>query len=298
MLSWEDACYTFCILWGLTMLNRLSSLSALSTLVMAVGSLPVLAQSLSQQSAPLLAQAETGTLEFRASGEDRAVDGFTSKDGWELSFDHIYVTLADLTAYQTDPPFDAFSEEELAAAVEVSLGDPITVDLTADADDEDSVLVGSVTAPAGRYNALSWRVVPAPDGPAEGYSMVFAGSATRDGETVNFVLKLSSEVTYSCGDFVGDVRKGILAANDTSDVQATFHLDHLFGEEGKEESFNQIALGFDPLAELATDGRVDVSTEELAELLSAEDYALLTETVFPELGHAGEGHCRVSDLTV
>ncbi len=265
--------------------------------LLALGSLG----SFSAHSAPqgmLMAQAETGMLEFRASGEDRAVDGFISKDGWELSFEHIYVTLENLTAHQTDPPFDAFSEAELEATAEVGLSDPITVDLTADVDDEYSVLVEAMEAPAGRYNALSWRVVRASDGPAEGYSMVFVGSASRGDEKVDFALKLGSEVTYTCGDFVGDVRKGILTAGGTADIQATFHLDHLFGEEGKEQSFNDAALGFDPLAALASDGSLDVDTDELQTLLSGEEYALLTEVVFPELGHVGEGHCRVSDLSI
>ncbi len=245
-----------------------------------------------------MAQAETGILELRASGEDRAVDGFISKDGWELSFEHIYVTLEDLTAYQTDPPFDAFSEAELEATAEVGLSDPLTVDLTADAADDYSVLVEAVDAPAGRYNALSWGMVRAGDGPAEGYSMVLVGSASRGDEKVDFTLSLDSEVTYTCGDFVGDVRKGILAAGETADIQATFHLDHLFGQEGSEPSFNDAALGFDPLAALASDGSLDVDTAELQTLLSSEDYALLTEVVFPELGHVGEGHCRVSDLSI
>ncbi len=286
MLSWEDACYTICILWGLTMLNLLSSLSALSALIMAVGSLPV------------LAQAETGTLEFRASGEDLAVEGLVSKDGWELSFDHIYVTLAEVTAYQTEPPFDALSDNDLESTVEVGLEEPLTVDLTDVAGDDNSVLIEAVTAPIGRYNAISWQMVEASDGPAAGYSIVFVGSATRESEVVDFVLKLSPEVTYTCGDFVGDDRKGILAAGETADVQATFHLDHLFGEADKDDDFNQLALGFDPLAEVATQGELDVSTDELADLLSAEDYKLLMETVVPELGHVGEGHCRVSDLTI
>lgn len=246
----------------------------------------------------LMAQAETGILELRASGEDRAVDGFISKDGWELSFEHIYVTLEDLTAYQTDPPFDAFSEAELEATAEAGLSDPITVDLTADAGDDYSVLVEAIDAPAGRYNALSWRMVRADDGPTEGYSMVLVGSASRGDETVDFTLRLASEVTYTCGDFVGDVRKGILAAGETSDIQATFHLDHLFGQEGSEPSFNDAALGFDPLAALASDGSLEVDTAELQTLLSPEDYALLTEVVFPQLGHVGEGHCRVSDLSI
>lgn len=240
-----------------------------------------------------------GILEIRASGEDRAVDGFTSKDGWELSFDHIYVTFDQVTAFQSDPPFDAQADDSIQAVQEVRLPELRTVDLTADPDDEDSVLIDEVAAPVGRYNALSWKMARATDGPAEGYSMVFQGTATRDGETINFTLRMSPEFTYTCGDFIGDERKGILEADSMADLQATFHLDHLFGDAGKAEddSTNLMALGFEPLANLAEDGVVDVSTDELAELLSPEEYAMLTDMVIPELGHVGEGHCQVSELS-
>ncbi len=242
---------------------------------------------------------EEGILEIRASGEDRAVEGFTSKDGWELSFDHIYVTFDEVTAFQSDPPFDAQADDSIQAVQEVRLPELTTVDLTADPDDEDSVLIDEVAAPAGRYNALSWKMAQATDGPAEGYSMVFQGTATRDGETIDFTLKMSPEFTYTCGDFIGDERKGILEADSMADLQATFHLDHLFGDAGKadDDSTNLMALGFDPLANLAEDGVVDVSTDELEELLSEEEYAMLTDMVIPELGHVGEGHCQVSELS-
>jgi len=50
--------------------------------------------------------AEKGTLQFHANGEDFVRQGFVSKDGWAITFDHVYVTLADATAYQSDPPYD------------------------------------------------------------------------------------------------------------------------------------------------------------------------------------------------
>lgn len=242
---------------------------------------------------------EEGILEVRASGEDLAVEGLTSKDGWELSFDHIYVTFDEVTAFQSDPPFDAQAGGSIQAVQEVRLPELKTVDLTADPDEENSVLIDEVAAPAGRYNALSWQMARASDGPAAGYSMVLQGTATQEGETVDFTLKMSPEFTYTCGDFIGDERKGILEANGMAGLQATFHLDHLFGDAGaaEDDSINLTALGFDPLANLAEDGVVDVSTDELAELLSSEEYALLTDTVIPELGHVGEGHCQVSELS-
>jgi hypothetical protein len=47
----------------------------------------------------------TGTLEFYANGEDFVRQGFVSKDGWSIQFDHVYITLDGIAAYQTDPPY-------------------------------------------------------------------------------------------------------------------------------------------------------------------------------------------------
>jgi len=37
----------------------------------------------------------TGKLQFYANGEDFVRQGFVSKDGWSISFDHVYITLSD-----------------------------------------------------------------------------------------------------------------------------------------------------------------------------------------------------------
>ena len=37
-----------------------------------------------------------GTLELRANGEDFIRQGFTSKDGWQIEFDHVYTNIQDL----------------------------------------------------------------------------------------------------------------------------------------------------------------------------------------------------------
>lgn len=237
-------------------------------------------------------QAEQGTLEFRANGEDFVRQGFVSKDGWDIAFNHLYVTLDNLTAYQSDPPYDPDTGARPNAAITVAMAEPVTVDLAAGEEDAAPILVGMQPAPAGRYNALSWDVVPASEGPAEGAALLIDGSATREGETVDFVLRLDEALTFTCGDFVGEARKGMLAAGQTSDVEATFHFDHLFGdgEAPADDSINTGALGFDPLAALATDGTLEIDQAGLQEQLAADDYALL-ESILPGLGHTGEGHC-------
>ena len=75
-------------------------------------------------------QPTQGKLILHANGEDFVREGFTSKDGWQISFEHVYVNLADVTAYQTNPPFNPETDEKIQATTKVLLVDaPITVDL-------------------------------------------------------------------------------------------------------------------------------------------------------------------------
>jgi len=103
--------------------------------------------------------AEKGTLQFHANGEDFVRQGFVSKDGWAITFDHVYITLADVTAYQSDPPYDPHAGDEVKAAVKVSLGETYTVDLAEGGEDAPPILVGEVKdAAVGHYNAISWKM--------------------------------------------------------------------------------------------------------------------------------------------
>lgn len=241
---------------------------------------------------------QTGTLTFTANGEEFIREGFICKDGWELSFEHAYVTLASISAFQTEPPYDTsqgWGIDEMAVE-RVDLGGAYTLDLAAP--DADPVVVGEVDAvTAGRYNALYWELVRAHTGPAEGYVVLLIGKAEKDGEVIDFSLGLDKEVAYLGGEYVGDERKGILQAGGTADVEMTFHFDHLFGDFGEDQNndINMEALGFGPLAAVASDGMLDVSLSELQTLLSAEDYQLL-EAVMTHLAHVGEGHCLASFL--
>ncbi|NOQ17708.1 MAG: DUF4382 domain-containing protein, partial [Dehalococcoidales bacterium] len=55
----------------------------------------------------------------------------------------------------------------------------------------------------------------------------------------------------------------------------TFHFDHIFGDADTpmDDDLNVSALGFDPFADVAEGGQVDLDMSEL------------------HLGHVGEGHC-------
>ncbi|NJP11152.1 MAG: DUF4382 domain-containing protein [Leptolyngbyaceae cyanobacterium RU_5_1] len=234
-----------------------------------------------------------GTLEIRANGEDFVRKGFTSKDGWQISFDQVYATLSEVTAYQTEPPYDPQVDGELKAEQQASLDKTQTVDLAAGGETAAPVLVGEVKAPAGRYNALSWKLVKATEEPAQGYPLLIQGKATKGGNTINFALKINQELAYSCGDFVGDDRKGQLKPGDKADLEATFHFDHLFGdaETPLTDDLNKQALGFQPLAAIAQNGKLDADTTTLEQSLSAADYQKF-ESILPSLGHVGEGHCK------
>lgn len=243
---------------------------------------------------------DTGTLGIRANGEDFVRQGFTSKDGWQINFDHVYVNLDQVTAYQTDPPFDPESDQSIQPSVktEVSLEGVKTIDLAQGDENAEPIVIGEVQAPVGRYNALSWQMVKAPSGPAAGYPLVLQGTAAKGGQTVNFILKVEEEIGFTCGDFVGDERKGIVQAGQMADLEATFHFDHLFGdvETAADDALNIGALGFEPLAAIAQNGKLDADLATLKTQLSPADYNKLVE-IFPSVGHVGEGHCKETILT-
>ncbi|MFS8911623.1 DUF4382 domain-containing protein [Synechococcus sp. H60.3] len=244
-----------------------------------------------------------GTLELWANGEAFVREGLVSKDGWALQFEHVYVTLADVTAYQTDPPFDPQGEEELRAKALVSLTGPLTVDLVPAAGAE-RVLLGSLEAPPGHYNALAWRLVPAAEGPAKGYSLWIEGKARPakgEGEGIPFVLKFSPELAFVCGEYVGEARKGFVQAGQVADLEATFHFDHLFGDGSlpPEDDLNRVALGFAPLVKLdplSLEQRLKGGSDPLVwdDLQESGTASKTLLEILQNLGHVGEGHCRAS----
>ncbi|MEM6450023.1 MAG: DUF4382 domain-containing protein [Cyanobacteria bacterium P01_D01_bin.105] len=238
--------------------------------------------------------AAPGTLVVTANGEDFVRQGFTSKDGWRIDFENVYVTLADITAYQADPAFEPEKQTQPTAKASVDVSESITVDLAAGDADADPVVVVSIDdAPGGRYNALSWRMGPAESGPSAGYSIMMVGTAIKENDAVDFQLQLDERLGFVCGDFIGDVRKGILSGGQTADVEATFHFDHLFGDGDApaEDEINTGALGFEPVAMLAENGEVSLTSDELQQNLNKEDYEIL-QALLPSLGHVGEGHCE------
>ena len=243
--------------------------------------------------------AKTGNLALVANGEDFVRQGFVSKDGWQINFDHVYVNFSNATAYSTESAYEPQKGDtkdiiEYQNKVEF-LDNSQTVDLATGEADAQPITVAKADVPEGFYNALSWKLSPAETGSAiAGNTIAVVGKASKDGETIDFNLGFDRSIEYICGEFVGDERQGIVAADTPATVEATFHFDHIFGDADTPShvGLNQDALGFQPLAELASNGTLQLDNEELASQLSAEDYQKLSEAV-TGLGHVGEGHCEM-----
>lgn len=217
----------------------------------------------------------TGKLQFYANGEDFVRQGFVSKDGWSISFDHVYITLSDITAYQTSPPYDPNSGNDIDGKVTVALDEAYTVDLAEGGEDAPPILVDEISdVPVGHYNAISWKMAKAISGPAAGHSLVVIGTAEKDGQSLDFTINIDEECEYQCGEYVGDARKGILEKGGTADLEMTSHFDHIFGdaELPPDDELNLAAVGFQPFA----DGAEAASVLNMTEM---------------HLGHVGEGHC-------
>jgi hypothetical protein len=237
---------------------------------------------------------DSSTLALVANGEDFVREGFIAKDGWDISFNHVYVNLANVTAYETDPPFNAETDKEIKAKKQVTLLDTAkTLDLAEGDENAPPILVNKINAEPGFYNALSWSLVRGNEGVTGNHSIILEGVAQKDGKTVNFLVSLNPELSYQCDEFIGETRKGILTEKSTAELEITMHFDHIFGDQqlSLDDELNLGALGFEPLAKLAQNDSLKVTVEELSQKLTADEYQRLT-TAINSLGHVGEGHCH------
>ncbi|MEN9245913.1 MAG: hypothetical protein Q6J78_04310, partial [Thermostichales cyanobacterium SRBZ-1_bins_19] len=235
--------------------------------------------------------AATGQLHIEANGEDFIRQGFVSKDGWALEFSQVKLHFTQVSALQTDPPFnpDQGGSPTIKQRVDLPGG---VVDLKG----AEPVLLGTVTgAPPGFYNALSWQLTPTPE--LGGASLLLVGTATKGNVRLPFQIKVDQGYRVLCGEYIGEERRGILQPGGTARLEATFHFDHLFGdgEQDANDSLNQEALGFAPLAALAEGGRLEVTYSQVHKQLSPADAEKLSQAL-QGLAHTGEGHCRVEVL--
>ena len=250
----------------------------------------------------LAASTEKGTLALVANGEDFVRQGFVSKDGWEINFDRLYVNFSNAAAYSTESSFepqkgdtkDSIDYQNKAEFFKSTK----TIDLAEGEASAAPIVIAEASVPTGFYNALTWKLSTADtDSPIAGNTIALQGQATKDGETINFDLGFDQPGEYVCGEFVGEDRQGVVTADNPGQLEATFHFDHIFGDADTpaEDALNQDALGFGPLANLASNGTLQLDEAELANQLSEPEYQQLTEAV-SGLGHVGEGHCVVNTI--
>ncbi|NJN62386.1 MAG: hypothetical protein HC795_13400 [Coleofasciculaceae cyanobacterium RL_1_1] len=127
-----------------------------------------------------------------ANGEDFVREGFTSKDGWAIAFDQVNVSLGEVVPLQGEVPGEAIA--------------PQMVDLAAGDETAEPIALGTVTVPSGHYTGVNWSFAPSENQP----SLTLVGTATKDDRTLNFNLAFSPDTAYTCGEYIGDVRKGFV----------------------------------------------------------------------------------------
>ena len=249
---------------------------------------------------PAVANAQgQATLNLVANGEDFVRQGFVTKDGWTMSFDRLDVNLAEVAAYQVDGTFEPTETDTLDGLKDrekVSLVDtPQVVDLAEGEADAEPILVTNAEVTPGFYNAVTWKIDTAgADSPLAGKTMVMQGTASKDDRVINFDISLDRPIQYLCGEYVGEDRKGVVETGTPGEVETTFHFDHIFGdsETSPDDALNVDALGFEPLAQLASNDSLTIDDATLTQQLSSEDQEKLTKAIIG-LGHVGEGHCAV-----
>ncbi len=200
------------------------------------------------------------------------------------------MTLDNVEAHQTDPPFDPHLDDRIVSGATVALPGPVTVDL---ASGDGPVILGEIAdVPAGHYNAISWDLVPAGPGPSEGYSIFIDGQAEKGSQSYNVYIGIEQGYRYLGGEYVGDERKGFVESGGSADLEITFHFDHIFGDAGlaADDPLNTAAAGFEPFASLMAEGTVEADLSSMRGLLGEDFHADMMD-LLTTLGHTGEGHC-------
>ena len=249
----------------------------------------------------------TGTLIFTANGEDFARQGFVTEDGWTLTFDHVYMNIFGPTAFQVAEELPqgllmahaGHPHAEIPeGAAHVALLGSYFMDL---AQGDSPLKMGELESPVGNYNRLNFDIVPATedsdglDTDYLGYSIVLKGTATKDDMTIAFTIALDDTIHFvGCGPNPDPI--GVLAEGGEAYAETTFHLDHVFGNQAEgpadttdPETVNFMAVGFGPFADMAQDGKLDVTNDDLENMPKYQNFKDALYTI----GHTGEAHCDV-----
>lgn len=223
-----------------------------------------------------------GTIVFTANGENFVRLGFIDKSGWKISFSNLFVNISNPVAYN--------KTEKLKA----KLKGEYFIDLAEGDENANPIITGKITGiKAGNYQSLKFSIKRARDGKYKGYTIVMTGKAEKNGKIIPFTIKLDEEMEFDGREgYVGDELKGILEENASTDVEMTFHFDHIFGdiEAEKNDHINTGSVGFDFFYQFTENAKIDISQKEMED---KEGYNTLIKAIWT-LGHLGEGHCIVS----
>ena len=155
----------------------------------------------------------SGTLEFTANGEDFARSGFTSMDGWAVTFTHVYLCVKNPKAYRqstggTDPG-------GMVDLDDTSADDAYVMDLAQGAG---ATKIGEEAGvPVGHYSRVSWEMkdlegTETPVAPVtvadlsnlvagapvagETGTVILVGTAVKGAATVAFTIRVVDVLAY------------------------------------------------------------------------------------------------------
>ena len=227
--------------------------------------------------------APKGAMSFTMNGEDFVRQGFTDKGGWKISFQHLYVVTEDPTAYSPDTTLEpvVLKGQYIADLTGQNLAYPVTI--------------GSLrNVKAGNYQSLKFKIRRAKEGPFKGFSILMLGHAQRGKEKIHFRIALDEEMDYDGKEgYVGEKVKGLLSPGGLTEVEMTFHFDHIFGDKNAEPEshVNRGAVGFDFFKRYSRKGQVNVTQQDLKK---SPLFKVFVRSLW-NLGHLGEGHCSCTN---
>ncbi len=226
----------------------------------------------------------SGKIIFTANGEDFVRQGFLERKGWKITFDHVYLNIANPVAYNS-------------GTLKAELKGDFIVDLAKGDEKAEPIVVGVLDkVKEGNYQSLKFGLKRAENGEYKGYSIVMIGKARKNSEVRDFIIKLDEEIVFDGKEgYVGDEVKGMLPKGKETTVEMTFHFDHIFGDKSApaNDHVNSGSVGFDYFNAFVKNGKVDVSQKELVNTM---EYKKLLGAI-ATLGHLGEGHCHVLEMT-
>ena len=182
--------------------------------------------------------------------------GFTSKDFWQIRFEHLYIT------------FDGKGR-----TIDLSDGDePLSAILSQWQGNE-----ANIKGASDQTSQLSGRIMKATSGPSQGYGIYFQGKAYRENSQVAFTIKFEQEFLVKCPFQSNSQSTSQNTSKSKTDVALSLRLENLFGDARlpADGRVNRVALGFDAFAELAEKDSLVIDMATLKQRLAPEAFNTL-----------------------